>query len=46
MINTIQIPYLQLALTVVVAGVLGIVAGVIPAWRAGRLRILDAIAYE
>lgn len=45
-INTIQIPYLQLVLTVVVAGVLGIAAGVIPAWRAGRLNILDAIAYE
>jgi putative ABC transport system permease protein len=40
------VPYLQLAGFFVLAGVAGIVASIVPAWRASRLDILDAIAHE
>jgi ABC-type antimicrobial peptide transport system permease subunit len=29
-----------------IAGILGVVAAVYPAWRAGRLQILEAIGHE
>lgn len=45
-VSTISLPVGQLIFTVIGAAVIGVLAGVIPAWLAGRLRILDAIAYE
>ncbi len=44
--STIAVPYGQVALTFVAAGVAGVVAGILPAWRGSRLKVLDAIAYE
>ena len=43
---TFHVPVAQLAGFVGLAGVAGVVAGVWPAVRAGRLRLLDAIAME
>lgn len=40
------LPAGQLIGAVVAAGAAGIVAAVIPAWRASRLNVLEAIAYE
>jgi ABC-type antimicrobial peptide transport system permease subunit len=31
---------------VVISGILGVFAAVYPAWRAGRLDVLEAIAHE
>jgi putative ABC transport system permease protein len=42
-ISTTAIPYLTIALTVLAAAVCGLVAGVLPARRAGRLDVLRAI---
>jgi putative ABC transport system permease protein len=42
-ISTTAIPYLTIGLTVVAAAVCGLVAGVLPARRAGRLDVLRAI---
>lgn len=44
--DSVVIPWASVVQMVVVAGLAGLVAAVLPAWRAGRLRILDAIAYE
>jgi putative ABC transport system permease protein len=38
-----RLPLTSLVAVAVVAGVLGMVAAVVPAWRAGRLKVLDAI---
>ena len=43
---TFSIPLLSLAVFVVIAVVAGIVAAILPARRASRLRILDALHYE
>ena len=40
------IPVGQLVTLVLIAGVAGVVAAIYPAWKASRLNILDAIAYE
>ncbi len=40
------VPVGTLALWIVVTGLLGIVFAIFPAWRASRLDILEAIAYE
>ncbi len=45
-INTLDVPYWQLAQYLVIAGVAGIIASLLPAWRASRLDVLDAIAHE
>ncbi len=39
------IPWVSLGVIVVVAGLVGLVAGVLPARRAGKLNVLDAIAH-
>jgi putative ABC transport system permease protein len=39
-------PYLQLAVSLVVAGLAGILAAILPARRAAGLNILDALKYE
>lgn len=42
----LSIPWDQVALALVAAGLAGVVAAVLPAWRASRRDILEAIAYE
>jgi putative ABC transport system permease protein len=42
----LSVPWARLALALGAAAVAGVVAAVVPAWRAGRRNILEAIAYE
>lgn len=42
----LSIPWSQVALALVAAALAGVIAAVLPAWRASRRDILDAIAYE
>jgi putative ABC transport system permease protein len=42
--DTFTVPFGQLAVVLVVACLVGIVAGVLPARRAARIDVLDAIA--
>ncbi len=46
LINTASVPYGQLLSYVVVAAFAGIVAAILPARRASRLNVLDAISHE
>ena len=41
-----MIPYRQLAIFIVVAAVAGVATAILPAWRAARLNVLDAISVE
>jgi putative ABC transport system permease protein len=41
-----QIPVATLVVLAVIAGLLGLVAALLPAWRASRMNILDAIGTE
>lgn len=41
-----SIPVGQLVTLILVAGLAGVLAAIYPAWKASRLNILDAIAYE
>lgn len=45
-ITVLSIPWVQLVVFFVVSGVVGILAAVWPAWRAGRLDVLESIATE
>jgi putative ABC transport system permease protein len=45
-LTTIAIPWGKLIIFVVVAVVAGVLAALLPAWRAARLNVLRAIAYE
>jgi putative ABC transport system permease protein len=45
-INTVDVPWITLVLMVVFAAILGVLAALYPAWRAGRLQILEAIGHE
>jgi putative ABC transport system permease protein len=45
-VDVLSIPWLQLVVFVVVAAVVGVLAGVIPARRAAKLDVLDAIYTE
>lgn len=45
-ITELAIPWMQLAVFVVLAGIVGVLAAVVPAWRASRMDVLDAIATE
>ena len=45
-IKTVSIPYGSLVVYVVIAAIAGILAAILPARRAGRLNILDAISHE
>jgi putative ABC transport system permease protein len=45
-ISTIDIPWAWLVGMIVLAALLGVLAAVYPAWRAGRLDVLEAIATE
>ena len=44
--STVAVPWIELAVIVVVSGVLGVVAALFPAWRAARLDVLRAITLE
>ncbi len=44
--DTFVIPGLTLAMWILAIGVLGVVFALVPAWRASRLNVLEAIAYE
>ena len=41
-----SVPYSQLVVYVVIAAIAGIVAAILPARRAARLNVLDAISHE
>ena len=43
-LNNLAIPWLSLAILVIVASLAGLVAGFLPARRAGKLDVLDAVA--
>jgi putative ABC transport system permease protein len=45
-LTTIALPWANLITYLVVAVIAGVIAAVWPAWRAARLNVLDAIAYE
>ena len=45
-ITTVDVPFATLAIYIVVAGLAGLLAALLPARRAGRMNILDAIAHE
>ncbi len=45
-ISALTIPWGSVIGFLIAAVIAGILASVLPAWRAGRLRLLDAIAYE
>jgi putative ABC transport system permease protein len=45
-LTTITIPWFRLVLFVVIAVVAGVLAALLPAWRAARINVLRAIAYE
>jgi putative ABC transport system permease protein len=44
--TTYQVPYAGVVAVVVISALFGMVAALYPAWRAGRLNVLDAIAEE
>jgi putative ABC transport system permease protein len=45
-INTVDVPWLLLIVMILIAALLGVVAALYPAWRAGRLQVLEAISHE
>ena len=45
-LSTISVPWGSLAVFVLIAAIAGVAAALWPAWRAARLNVLEAIAYE
>ena len=45
-LGSFTIPFGQIAVLVLLAAVAGVIAAIYPSWKASRLNILDAIAYE
>ena len=45
-IDALTIPWGSVVSFLIAAVIAGVVASILPAWRAGRLKVLDAIAYE
>ena len=45
-VQDLAIPWLDLVIFVVASALAGLAAAALPAWRAGRMNILDAIAHE
>jgi putative ABC transport system permease protein len=45
-LETLSIPWLQIVLVVVGAAIAGVIAAILPAWRAVRLDVLQAISTE
>ena len=44
--DTFAVPFLNLALWILAIGALGILFALLPAWRASRLNVLEAISCE
>ena len=44
-VNTLAIPVGSLIGFIIISAVAGLVAGIYPAWRAGRMNVLEAIAH-
>ena len=44
--SSFVVPFASIATWIVVTGMLGIVFSILPAWRASKLNVLEAIAYE
>lgn len=44
LVNTTTIPYGQLIIYVIAAAITGLLAGLLPAWLAGRMNVLDSIS--
>jgi len=44
-VTTVAVPWLTLASYIVLAALLGLAAAAWPAWRAGRMNVLDAISH-
>ena len=44
-VNTFAVPWGSLILFMVISAVAGLLAGLYPAWRAGRMNVLDAISH-
>jgi putative ABC transport system permease protein len=45
-VDVFAVPWIELVVFFVLAGAAGLVASALPAWRASRLSVLDAIAHE
>ena len=45
-LTELAVPWVTLGSFVVVAGILGVLASLVPAWRAARLDVLTAVASE
>ncbi|MYI15331.1 MAG: FtsX-like permease family protein, partial [Acidimicrobiaceae bacterium] len=45
-VQVVAVPWLDLVVFVVISAVAGLLAAILPAIRAGRMNILDAIAHE
>ena len=45
-LGSLAVPWAQVALTFVLAGVVGVIASLLPAWRASRLDVLAAISSD
>ena len=45
-VDIVSIPYTSLLRTMVVSGLFGMLAAILPARRASRLNVLDAISHE
>jgi putative ABC transport system permease protein len=45
-LGSFAVPLSQIAALVLVAAVAGVIAAIYPSWKASRLNVLDAIAYE
>ena len=45
-VQTLAVPWLDLVFFVAVSAVAGLLAAILPAVRAGRMNILDAISHE
>ncbi|MEA3501163.1 MAG: FtsX-like permease family protein [Actinomycetota bacterium] len=45
-LGSFAIPLSQIAVLVLLAAVAGVIAAIYPSWKASRLNVLDAIAYE
>jgi putative ABC transport system permease protein len=45
-LEALSVPWGQVALTFVLAGVVGVVAALLPAWRAARLDVIKAVTTD
>jgi putative ABC transport system permease protein len=45
-LQSLSVPWSQVALTFVLAGVVGVAAALMPAWRATRLDVITAVSTD